>query len=145
MESPSRNVNPWIKVADFVESTYWLSVSNLTTQTPVPETAGGVELVEVAERGLSMKAPHVLCSIGHHLIIRIVRKNRQEMDTPPSLKDNGEVSVTAKVSALEKIDTKFNLVSVNFYQFNEAEWKRFLLDFTKRQDKANSVVKDISE
>ncbi|MCM2278528.1 MAG: hypothetical protein NDJ89_10685 [Oligoflexia bacterium] len=133
----------WIKVEDFVETSYWISIQNNTTGTRVPDSPE-VELTEVAQQGLTLRLPRNACSNGHQLVLTLRKRVRSPLEDGEEEIEE-EIQMTAKVVQAEDLDENTRSVEVRFYQYNELLWREFLRQFSGRQERVNALVKAIVE
>ena len=132
--------NQWIKSNDFLKTTFQISVKNVTTHTSVADEAM-IDLIEVNDRGLVLMLPKTVGALGHLLLIKIVRKQSQSLQAPT----HSVFNFTGKITAIDALETGSSAISLQFYQFNEEEWKSFLKECAERQLTVNSIVKKVQD
>ena len=139
---------PWIKVRDFSETTLWISAMNTTTNMPI-NVNSKIELSEMSPNGMVLRLPKNSCSIGHMLVINIVRRRKHLVPVATSEDEDQlqemKLNVTAKVEEEEAIDKQFKSVSLKFFQFDENKWADLLMVYSLRQEAIDRLVKTIKE
>ncbi|HAR41654.1 MAG TPA: hypothetical protein DCS07_03330 [Bdellovibrionales bacterium] len=133
-------MNQWIKAKDFLKTTFEISVKNVTTHTSVAASTV-IDLIEVNENGLVLKLPKSAGALGHLLMIRIVRKKEQQTKNSTDF----TFDFTGKVIAMDALEATASAVSLQFYQFNENDWKNFLKESAERQNSVNALIKKVQE
>ncbi|MBI3544654.1 MAG: hypothetical protein HY075_15390 [Deltaproteobacteria bacterium] len=170
----SKERNSLIKRDDFVEIKYLILVKNSTTKTEV-KAAEAVTIAELRERGLVLRLPSGACMSGHMLLLQILPKtNLVPKQRPPrhlSVAPGGGrkpasksheqlvkekelaarefqaavIEITAKVHLVQIADDGSLHVEVNFYQFDEKKWQKFVASFSERQNTIHRIVKAVKE
>lgn len=135
---------PWIKVKDFIETSLWASVENITTRTHLERTQGA-QLSELESRGLTLQLPNRICAVGHHLIVRFRKQERNPLEPSVSPKVLGEFQATAKVVELEPLNSEEMTVVLKLYQYHEREWIAFVQDYAKRGDEAQRLLRRMQD
>ncbi|OFZ55908.1 MAG: hypothetical protein A2428_05175 [Bdellovibrionales bacterium RIFOXYC1_FULL_54_43] len=137
----SDKINSWIRAKDFIETSFRITGENVTTKVPV-KSAEVIEIVELHDSGVVLKVPKIAGALGHLLLIHIMRKQ-----VPAHITDDleREFSVTGKIVKAEALDAQTSLIELQFYQFNEIQWKSFVEECAKRQDSVDKIVRQIQE
>ncbi|OFZ55609.1 MAG: hypothetical protein A2428_12170 [Bdellovibrionales bacterium RIFOXYC1_FULL_54_43] len=134
--------NSWIDVRDFVKTSYTLTIKNISTHQPV-KNAELVEVIELLDAGVVMKVPKNVTSAGHILMATIDKKM---IDSKKGIKSySSKLAVTGKVAELEPFNAEFNIITLQFYQFNTEHWQRFLREYEERQRAVDEITKKIQE
>ena len=111
----------------------------MTTAVPVKDSST-LEIMELRDSGIAIKIPKRSAALGHLLLLHITRKSQTDADAEPR-----EISVTGKVIEEEEFDSSAKIVAVQFYQYNEHEWKDFLIQCQNRQREVDAMIRKIQD
>ena len=131
---------PWIRIGDFRETSYWISVENATTGTAV-KSDEGLEVIELLESGLVLKMPARVCASGHLLRIQIAQRSTTPVPPGEEARLIAAIDATAKVMAIEDFDAEHRVVTAHFYQYEEFHWRRLLTEYAKRQVEIRDLLR----
>ena len=138
--------NPWIKLKDFEQTTYWITAKNTFSGVPIHKN-GPLEMCQASETEIMLKVPVQSCSVDHHLTIQIDKRRKkafqEELDENEPFDPEKQLIFTAKITESEPIDTHFKTITLKLYQVDAAKWKTFLHDFAHKQNQLNAQVKRI--
>ncbi len=135
---------PWIKIADFEESSFWLTIQNTTTKTQTGKLER-LELNEVSATGITALIPARLCALGHHLTLRFSVRIRNPVNKPPTSRETSALEITAKVVAEEKFGPNSKVIEVKFLQFDEQKWRDILNRISRTQETAEDMIKRMND
>ncbi|MGK5087736.1 hypothetical protein WDW86_09275 [Bdellovibrionota bacterium FG-2] len=138
-----------LRAEDFENLAYTVHFANTTTKTQL-EPKAGVEIVEFAEKKVTLRVPRLSCSLGHSLLLEIdILERAKDKD---KIGGKGRASskdvffkATGKVIDLEHVGKKSTIITVEFIQYTESEWQKFIASFVRRQSRVNKIFKMIKE
>ncbi|MEW6056495.1 MAG: hypothetical protein AB1540_07755 [Bdellovibrionota bacterium] len=137
---------PLLKASDFKNFEYSVLLSNTTTKTDLLDSAR-IRIIEISDRGLVLKAPKSVCSEGHMLELFIfpAKAGVRLPFAPHGKKVPGMFSITGKTKSVTPDGDRNQRIDVEFYQFDEWEWKDFISCFQNRQARVDKIIKAIQE
>ncbi len=121
-----------LRAEDFQELGYSVHFANTTTKTQLEPNAE-VEIVEFADKKVTLRVPRLSCSLGHSLLLEIATSK------------DIFFRATGKVIDLEHVGKKSTMITVEFIQYTESEWHKFTASFVRRQARVNKIFKMIKE
>ncbi len=158
---------PWIKPEDYVERVLWVEVDNPLTKTKV-SLRDGLEVLELLESGVLIKLPARVAASGHLLRLRLEHrtfnpfeagkhgksgkpankgaKSGKAARSPQAMKGSFFAFVAiGRVASIENAQSEgdgkvWQIAAVNFTQFDEGEWNRFVADYEAIQVRVRSQV-----
>ncbi len=147
MTSDDLLINP----SDFKSTKIRISLENTTTHTELRDgrrfyTAangkktegedGNAEIIvtEFLENGFALELPSKTCSTGHNVMINIIAA------APTKIVN---VSFSAKVTSVEHLDPKRDLVALKLVQFDEVSLSEFEQLFSSRQEEINQFLNSV--
>ncbi|HUP58464.1 MAG TPA: hypothetical protein VM598_13480 [Bdellovibrionota bacterium] len=145
----------WVRDEDLTVTVYDLRVVNSATHTKASSQTGA-QVTELAENGLALRVPRSLCSLGHVLSIELTfrrikpgekekaraapKKPGEKPKAPGAL--IAKLVTTGKVTETKLLDRSKDIeVFVRFYQYDEEAWSAFCSDHSKRQLRADAIVR----
>lgn len=105
---------------DFQSIQWSFEITNLTSRQPV-QPSGAIQLIEMADHGLTVSFPSRSCAVGHQLQFKALVSLPSHGDQPTS--GSIELLGTARVESVEKHGTS-DLVEITFQQIDEAAWAK---------------------
>ena len=147
MEALQQNKStPIIRLSDFQSIEHCLLLGNTTSRTEIRDSSQ-LKIIEFLEKGMILRAPKFTCAQGHSLMLYIFfgRKamKREQLPAPAKAEDLKFFLITAKVTGSEETEKNMVHLTLEFVQFNPAEWSKFLGQFQSKQNQINNIVKNI--
>jgi hypothetical protein len=131
----------WVRDEDLVETVYDLRVVNSATSTKA-SSSRGAEISELSQDGVMLRVPRGLCAEGHLLSIEVTLRR-----VPPSGRSEvmSRLVGTGKVINTAPFDGTTMVISVRFYQFDDAAWADFRDRHAKRQIRVSTTLRQRQE
>lgn len=122
--------------------TFFVLATNSTSGNKISKKPGDVELISLAQSGVTLEVPRRSCSHGHSFILQIEAVIPVANDKPIKL----QTQVTGVVEAIEgDIQQDRFQVRLEFRQYSIEEWQRFLKHVENRQANVNHHLKEMKK
>lgn len=123
-----------INAAQFTPRPLKVSIENIATKSKissdnVTKPNSSIQFIEFLETGIVLGIPTRSCATGHHVMVTLAF---------PESRDLPKFSATAKVGDLRNQDTQ-DLIRVDFMQYDQELWNRFVKKLTFRQNSAEAL------
>jgi len=137
----------FLKASDFDNLDYSVLLENTTTRTEIHD-ARKVRMVEFMEKGAILRVHRHSCAKGHMLQLYVV-PNRTDLKVSEMPKSEvnfpGLFIITGKVIEIAPGGSAADMITLEFYQYNEKSWKAFVGSFAKRQKEVDRIIKTMKE
>jgi len=140
LETDSIADTPWIKTEDYAERVLWGEVENPLSKTKVT-LQDGLEILELLETGVMVRLPARVASEGHVLRLRlehrVVNPFKAGKAGKAGLNKKGSFLAFVAIGRVASIENAapegdgkvWQIATVNFTQFDEADWRKFVEDY----------------